>query len=182
MGKQSSWMGMAVFKRKPLLTLDFLRYPEREFRRIAVFGALLWFCVRAVMHASMIGRDCIRHWPTSPGSRTRWGGGENAWYERLCLGYCSQDCGVGIQSLGLTELSRVALGNDHGLMISCLEAKHCPTVLVTLFYFLHGLLQMMMKAPSNVCRSSLEGSIDFQQTRKSENAWHDKKGRGWMLF
>lgn len=49
MGKQSSWMGMAVFKRKPLLTLDFLRYPEREFRCIAVFGALLWFRVRLLL-------------------------------------------------------------------------------------------------------------------------------------
>lgn len=98
----------------------------------------------------------------------------------MCLGHCSQDCGVGIWSLGLAELSHVVLGGDHGFMISCLEAKHCPTVLVTLFCFLHGLLQVMMKTRSGVC-SSLEGSIDFQQIlvlSESENAWPDKKGRG----
>lgn len=65
------------------------------------------------------------------------GWGENAWYKRLavCLGHCSQDHGVGIWCLGLAELSRVVLGSDHSFMISCLEAKHCPTVLVTLFLF-----------------------------------------------
>lgn len=43
MGKQSSWMGKTVFKRKPLLNLDFSRYPEEEFRCIAVFGAFCHF-------------------------------------------------------------------------------------------------------------------------------------------
>lgn len=27
MGKQSSWMGVTVFRRKPVLNLDFLRFP-----------------------------------------------------------------------------------------------------------------------------------------------------------
>lgn len=109
--------------------------------------------------------------------------GENAWYKRLAvfLGHCRQDRGIGIWSLGLPELSRVVLGSDHGFIISCLEAKHCPTVMVTLFCFLHGLLQMMMKTHSDICRSSLEDSIDFQQIlvlSESENAWDDIKGRG----
>lgn len=42
-GKQSSWMGMAVCKRKPLLTLDCSGYPEGEFRFIAEFGAFCGF-------------------------------------------------------------------------------------------------------------------------------------------
>lgn len=68
------------------------------------------------------------------------GWGEDAWYKGLavCLGHCSQDGGVGIWCCGLAELSRVVLGGDHSFMISCLEAKHCPTVLVTLFYFLYS--------------------------------------------
>lgn len=45
MGKQLSLMGMAVFRRKPVLTLGFLKYSEKEFRCIAVFGAFLWFPV-----------------------------------------------------------------------------------------------------------------------------------------
>lgn len=106
------------------------------------------------------------------------GWGENAWYKRLavCIGHCSQDRGVGIWCLGLAELLHV--GSNHSFMIGCLEAKHCPTVLVTLFYFLYGLLQMVMKTCSDVCRSSLEGSIDFQQIlvlSKSEKLGTTKK-------
>lgn len=40
---------------------------------------------------------------------------------------------------------------------------------------------MMMKTCSDVGRSFLEGSIDFQQIlvlSKSEKAWHDKKRQG----
>lgn len=77
MGKQS-WRRMAIFKRKPLLTLVFLKYPGQEFRLIAAFSAFLWFRMQVIMHASTIEGDCVRHSATSAGSRTRWGGGENA--------------------------------------------------------------------------------------------------------
>jgi len=35
--------------------------------------------MQLIMHASMMEEHCTRHWATSAASRTRQGGGENAW-------------------------------------------------------------------------------------------------------
>lgn len=102
---------MAAFKRKPLLTLVFLKHLGQEFRLIAVFGAFLWFRVQVIMHASIIKRDCTGHWATSAGSRTRWGNIRMVRKAGYLLRALQWDCGVGIQSLGLTEIPCVVFSS-----------------------------------------------------------------------
>lgn len=76
-----------------------------------MFSAFLWFHVQVIMHASMIEGDGIRHGATSVTSRTRWGGGRKCMVRKAgcLLRALQQDHGVGIQSLGLTELPCVVL-------------------------------------------------------------------------
>lgn len=159
---------MAAFKRKLLLTLAFLKYLGQEFRLTAVFGAFLWFHVQVIMHASMMKEDCARHWATSAGSRTRWGRGANAWWERLaiCLGHCRGTVVLGFSPLVSQKFhmwSWAVMTSEQRFVTRRLEAKHCPTSSFGDFMFcsLRVFIQMMMKTPLDICRSCLGRQLQF---------------------
>lgn len=79
--------------------------------------------------------------------------------------------------------------SEHRFMTSWLEAKHCATSSFGNFMFcsLRVCLQMMMKTPSDVCRSCLGRQLWFSANSSAEqvwkgSAWQKRKGRNALLM
>lgn len=138
----------------------------------------------------MIEGDGIRHGATSVTSRTRWGGGRKCMVRKaVCLlRALQQDHGVGIQSLGLTELPCVVLVRQGLWAVSTgswLPGWKPSIVLQAVLVTLHSVpfvfsSKWWWKLLQTFVGVASEGSFDFQQilvVSKPANAQCDEKAR-----